>query len=127
MAGGGGGDDDGGAGWDGRKKLTVWRLDFPCPSYLLCVAVSVGAGGATSVSHSAARRVCALTQSARQKQKQAGELLVVEEDSEEAQTLMPKVPIAYIAPRNVDPSLLKHAFAPTARWGGAAASGECCE
>lgn len=26
-------------GWDGRKKLVTWRLDFPCPSYLLCVAV----------------------------------------------------------------------------------------
>ncbi len=40
-----GGDDEdggGGGGWDGRRKLTTWKLDFPCPSYLLCVAVSLG-------------------------------------------------------------------------------------
>jgi len=37
-----GGDEDGsGGGWDGRRKLTTWKLDFPCPSYLLCVAVSL--------------------------------------------------------------------------------------
>lgn len=47
--------------------------------------------------------------------KQAGELLMVEDDSEEAKTLMSDVPIAYIAPRNVDPSLLRHAFGPTPR------------
>ena len=38
---GGGGDDGGGGGGGGEergRKTTVWRLDFPCPSYLLCVA-----------------------------------------------------------------------------------------
>lgn len=47
--------------------------------------------------------------------RQAGELIMVKDDSEDAKTLMPDVPIAYIAPRNVDPALLKHAFGPTPR------------
>lgn len=46
---------------------------------------------------------------------QAGELLVAEDDSPEAGSLMPDVPIAYLAPRNVDPALLRHAFGPTPR------------
>jgi hypothetical protein len=40
---------------------------------------------------------------------------MVEDDSAEATTLMPHVPIAYLAPRNVDPALLRHAFGPTPR------------
>lgn len=37
--GGGDQDDDDDTAWKGERTLTVWRLDFPCPSYLLCVAV----------------------------------------------------------------------------------------
>lgn len=78
--------DDGGGvegAWTGERTLTVWRMDFPCPSYLLCVA--------------------------------AGEMIVVADDSPEAKQLMPDCPIAYLAPRNVDPDLLRHAFGPTPR------------
>jgi hypothetical protein len=40
---------------------------------------------------------------------------VVEDDSPEAKQLMPDCPIAYLAPCNVDPALLRHAFGPTPR------------
>jgi aminopeptidase N len=38
-----GGIDGGGVegAWAGKRTLTVWRMDFPCPSYLLCVAVRI--------------------------------------------------------------------------------------
>ncbi len=40
---------------------------------------------------------------------------MVEDDSADAKYLARDVPIAYIAPRNVDPALLRHAFGPTPR------------